>query len=57
MTVITALQQNLDKVQSVARDVERMEERAGNLRAALLALLTETSIAPSSDNDMVRFSC
>ena len=57
MPINTALQQNLDKVQACARDVERLEERAGQLRNALLQLLVQPSSLPLTDaagNDVVR---
>lgn len=55
MIINTALQQNLDKVQACARDLERLEERAGELRNALLQLLVQPASLPESDgNDSIR---
>ena len=57
MIVATALQHNLDKVQAAARDVERLEERAGRLRAAMLQVLVQTSTAvPADGEDTLRFT-
>ena len=54
MTVSTALNQNVDEIEAVARDVKRLEERASSLRAALLDLLVRTSTADRTDgNDTV----
>ena len=55
MPTHTALQQNLDKVQACVRDVERLEERAGQLRNALLQLLLQpASLADAEGNDSLR---
>ena len=55
MPIHTALQQNLDKVQACVRDVERLEERAGQLRNALLQLLLQpASLADAEGNDSLR---
>lgn len=57
MPIHTALQQNLDKVQACARDVERLEERAGQLRNAMLQLLVQPASLPlpeSGGDDLVR---
>lgn len=51
MTVITALQQNLDKVEAAHRDLDRLEERAGQLRANLLHLLAQDGSVAGGDND------
>lgn len=53
MTVITALQQNLDKVEAAHRDLDRLEERAAQLRATLLALLAQDGSLAGGDNDAV----
>ena len=57
MPIHTALQQNLDKVQACARDVERLEERAGQLRNAMLQLLVQPASLPLAEtggDDLVR---
>ena len=55
MPVSTALNRNVDKVEAVARDVERLEQRAAMLRAAMLDLLIETSkAAESAGKDAIR---
>jgi len=56
MTINSALQQNLDKVQAAARDVERLEERAGALRNAMLQLLVQPASLPETPTGtIVRF--
>ena len=58
MTINSALQQNLDKVQAAARDVERLEERAGALRNAMLQLLVQPrSLAETGASEVARFPC
>ena len=49
MPMHTALQQNRDKVQACARDLERLEERAGQLRNAMLQLLVQPGSATEPD--------
>ena len=49
MPMHTALQQNRDKVQACARDLDRLEERAGQLRNAMLQLLVQHSHATDAD--------
>lgn len=56
MTVTTALQHNLDKVEAVHRDLDRLEERCGQLRATLLQLLVQDGSLEGGDNDAVAFS-
>ena len=53
MTVTTALQQNLDKVEAAHRDLDRLEVRAGQLRANLLHLLAQDGSVAGGDNDAV----
>ena len=53
MTVTTALQQNLDKVEAAHRDLDRLEERAGELRATILRLLVQDGSIAGGDNDAV----
>lgn len=56
MTINSALQQNLDKVQAAARDLERLEERAGALRNAMLQLLVQPASLPETTSvDTLRF--
>jgi len=58
MIVTTALQQNLDKVQAASRDLERLEERAGQLREAMMQLLVQhSSLAESNETQKPRFLC